>query len=45
MTGQQNVELEKTLGVASIVLFGLAYMGPLIIIGMFGIIEIGRAHV
>lgn len=38
MTGQQNVELEKTLGVASIVLFGLAYMGPLIIIGMFGII-------
>lgn len=38
MTTHQNIQLKKSLGLTSIVLFGLAYMGPLIIIGMFGII-------
>lgn len=38
MTTLQDVQLKKTLGLTSIVLFGLAYMGPLIIIGVFGII-------
>lgn len=38
MTNHPEPHLKKTLGLTSIVLFGLAYMGPLIIIGMFGII-------
>ncbi|WP_236865865.1 APC family permease [Brevibacterium daeguense] len=38
MTTQTEVHLKKTLGLPSIVLFGLAYMGPLIMIGMFGVI-------
>lgn len=38
MTTDSPVELRKTLGLTSVVLFGLAYMGPLIMIGMFGII-------
>lgn len=38
MTNHPELQLKKTLGLMSIVLFGLAYMGPLIIIGMFGII-------
>ena len=38
MANHPEIRLKKTLGLTSIVLFGLAYMGPLIIIGMFGII-------
>lgn len=38
MTTHQTPQLKKTLGLTSVVLFGLAYMGPLIIIGVFGVI-------
>ena len=48
-------ELKRTMGLRSVVLFGLAYMTPIIALGTFGVIaaashgaaptEIGRAHV
>lgn len=37
MTIHQEVQLKKTLGLPSVVLFGLAYMGPLISLGIFGV--------
>ncbi|WP_240630151.1 APC family permease [Specibacter cremeus] len=33
-------QLERTLGLGSVVLFGLAYMAPLIVLGTFGIIAV-----
>ena len=32
--------LEKTLGLRSVVLFGLAYMAPIIVLGIFGVIAV-----
>jgi amino acid transporter len=36
-TGYQS-PLEKTLGLRSVILFGLAYMAPIIVLGIFGVI-------
>lgn len=38
MTIHAEPQMKKTLGLMSIVLFGLAYMGPIIGIGVFGVI-------
>lgn len=35
---EQKTSLDRTLGLGSVVLFGLAYMTPLIVLGIFGII-------
>jgi putrescine importer len=32
----QNIKLDRTLGLWSVVLFGLAYMTPMIVFGTFG---------
>ena len=33
-----NIKLERTLSLKAVVLFGLAYMTPLIVLGPFGVI-------
>jgi putrescine importer len=38
-TGYQS-ELEKTLGLRGVVMFGLAYMAPIIVLGIFGVIAV-----
>ncbi|HKU35583.1 MAG TPA: APC family permease [Paenarthrobacter sp.] len=38
MITDQAPHMKKSLGLTSVVLFGLAYMGPLIVIGVFGVI-------
>lgn len=38
MTATTDLHMKKSLGLMSVVLFGLAYMGPLIGIGVFGVI-------
>lgn len=38
MTSRDAVQLRKTLGLRSAVLFGLAYMTPIIVLGIFGVI-------
>jgi len=35
---KENTELKKTLGLSSLILFGLAYMTPMIIFGTYGVI-------
>src|SRR3979490_1928658 len=35
---QHHATLQKTLGLRSVVLFGLAYMAPIIVLGIFGVI-------
>ena len=36
MTTTHHATLQKTLGLRSVVLFGLAYMTPIIVLGIFG---------
>jgi putrescine importer len=38
MTTQHHAQLEKALGLRGVVLFGLAYMTPIIVLGIFGVI-------
>jgi putrescine importer len=38
MTTTHHATLQKTLGLRSVVLFGLAYMTPIIVLGIFGVI-------
>lgn len=38
MTTEHHATLQKTLGLRSVVLFGLAYMTPIIVLGIFGVI-------
>ena len=38
MTTEHHGTLEKTIGLRSVVLFGLAYMTPIIVLGIFGVI-------
>lgn len=40
MITDQAPHMKKSLGLTSVVLFGLAYMGPLIVIGVFGVIAV-----
>ena len=40
MITDQALHMKKSLGLTSVVLFGLAYMGPLIVIGVFGVIAV-----
>lgn len=35
---QNNIELKKTLGLGGLILFGLAYMTPMIVFGTYGVI-------
>ncbi|RDH78964.1 APC family permease [Mycolicibacterium moriokaense] len=38
MTTEHHAELQKSLGLRGVVLFGLAYMTPIIVLGIFGVI-------
>jgi putrescine importer len=38
MSTEHHATLQKTLGLRSVVLFGLAYMTPIIVLGIFGVI-------
>jgi putrescine importer len=38
MTTEHHATLQKTIGLRSAVLFGLAYMAPIIVLGIFGVI-------
>jgi putrescine importer len=40
VTTVQKPKLQETLGLRSVVLFGLAYMAPIIVLGIFGVIAV-----
>ncbi len=40
MSSASSPHMQRSLGLTSVVLFGLAYMGPLIVIGVFGVIAV-----
>lgn len=40
MVNEDSPHLQRSLGLTSVILFGLAYMGPLIVIGVFGVIAV-----